>query len=149
MQFYWISGINSVIGVKIISVSLRVYVPNSQWCNAKSFNKIIFRKTTVCIRDSLNRKYSFYSNHINVNLSVPDGFRTIFKGLKREPHLQRLNFSNLFTVLFLTKCTQIKVNTQTQKARNYWQKTIPGRSKSFPVALRRKRSASSKHSVTA
>lgn len=148
MQFHWISGINSVIGVKIISVSLRVYAPNSQWCNAKSYNKIIF-KTTVCFRDSPNRKHSCESNHINVNLSVPDGFRTIFKGLKREPHVQRLNSSNLFTVLFLIKCTQIKVNTQTQKALNYWQKTIPGRSKSFPVALRRKKSVSSKYSATA
>lgn len=55
----WISGINSVTGVKIFTVSLRVYAPKSQWCIAKSYNKIIFKKTTVCYRDSPNRKYSF------------------------------------------------------------------------------------------
>lgn len=34
-QFHWTSGINSVIGVKIISVSLRVCAPKSQWCSAE------------------------------------------------------------------------------------------------------------------
>lgn len=54
---------------------------------------------------------------------------------RKEPHLQRLNFSNLFTIFFLTRCIQIELNNQTQKALNYRQRVIPGKSvKSIPVA---------------